>query len=1086
MKKIILLTCCLIIAQLIIAQTWQVSGVVKGSEDGLPLPGVSVVVKGEKLTGTITDVDGKFSINVPKGRSISFTYVGYRPFMTKEITKNQQLNISLQSDTRMLDEVIAIGYGTMKKSDLTGSVGSVSGKELRLAPVARVDQALQGRMAGVTVNSNSGQPGADAIIRIRGVGTTGNSSPIYVVDGIVTDNINFLSTSDIASLEVLKDASTAAIYGSRGANGVILITTKKGNNTGKTNITLESYVGTQNRWQKLDVMGRDEFASTRALLGNTKSEYDAVGLNEWIRSNFTPNNDVRYPRIIEYNTDGTVKTPGIDYTRYNTDWQDQVFVNNALMQNYYLSADGGTEKGNYVMSINSFDQKGTLIGSSYNRLTLRLNTSFQLKKWLRIGENLSFTNSESYNVQGNGNTALISSALSMAPWDPLQYPAGSLSGYPRLHPETQVDLSGRYSTPSLFRNVMHPYNQVYNSKPKNNNEDWVGDIYLEITPVKGLVVRGDVNMKLWNGMTRTYTPVLDVIYNAITKNNVSASMSRSKQLTYEGTATYKTKISDKHELTAMVGSSMEEINSYSLNASGDYLLNDDEKNWYVGRTLNTVIIDPVTKVATPTRSGGDAVSKGRMASYFGRLHYAFDNKYLLTGNFRYDGSSKLSGGHYWRAFPSAAAAWKVSEENFFEPFKNTIDFLKLRAGWGMLGNDRSLSENAAFPEAWNTSSYQVGYPFGTPSTLANGTGLSVGNFPQVIEWEKTNQTDVGLDFGFFGKLSGSLDLFLRYTEGMLMAVKAPAHVGFRYDVTANAATVRNQGVEFTLEYRDKAGAFNYSVGGNISLIDNKLTAVNGGQTIWDGFIMSDQGYALNTIYVLKYQGVFQNQNEINAYTWTNPATNAKQLVQPDAKPGDAKYADINHDGQITDLDRFDAGNSFPPVTYGFNATANFKGFDLQLFFQGVAGNEVYNGLRQSKLEYDGSESVLSAEMRNVFFPVHQDPNDQNSPWINGMPGSNGSIPNPSATGSTDNKLASSRFVEDASYLRLKNLQLGYMLPSTLTQKAGISKVRFYVGGSNLLTFTKYKGFDPEVGNSGRDYGNFPQARTVLVGLNMNF
>lgn len=1082
MKKSILLWCCIIVTQLLVAQTWKVSGVVNGSEDGLPLPGVSVVIKGEKATGTITDIDGKFSINVPKGRSLSFTYVGYRPLI-KDISKSQELKISLEPDSKMLDEVVAIGYGTMKKSDLTGAVGSVSGKELRMAPVARVDQALQGRMAGVTVNSNSGQPGADAIIRIRGVGTTGNSSPIYVVDGIVTDNINFLSTSDIASLEVLKDASTAAIYGSRGANGVILITTKKGDKSGKTNITFESYVGTQNTWKKLDVMGRDELVNTIALFGNTKKELDDVGLNEWIRSNKTPNTSTLYPRIIEYNTDGSVKTPGIDYTKFDTNWQDQVFVKDALMQNYYVSADGGTDKSNFLMSFNSFDQKGTLIGSYYKRMTIRLNTSFEVKKWLRIGENLSFTNSQSYNVQNNGNTALLASALSMAPWDPVKYPEGSLSGFTRVLP--QRDLSGRYSTPSLFTNVMNPFNQVFSSKPNNNNIDWVGDIYLEMKPFKGLVVRGDVNMKLWNGTSRTYNPILDVIYNASTINSVSASMSQTKQLTYEGTATYNTKFLDKHEITAMIGSTMEEINYYQVSASGNNLLHDNEANWYVNQTSNAVYDYPKTLTPTADRTGNDAVSLGRMASYFGRLNYTFDSKYLLTGNFRYDGSSKLSGGHYWRAFPSIAGAWKISEEHFFEPYKNTIDFLKLRVGWGLLGNERSLSETGAVTPVWNTANYMVGYPFGTPSTLANGVGLSVGSIPPIIEWETTNQTDIGLDFGLFGKISGNLDLFQRFTEGMLMTVKAPAQVGYRYDVTANAATVRNEGIELSLDYHDRVGSFNYSIGGNLSLTDNKLTAVNGGQTIWDGFIMSDQGYALNTIYVMKYQGVFKTQDEINAYNWTDPTTGVSKPIQPNAKPGDAKYADLNHDGQITVLDRFDAGNSFPPLTYGFNVTANFKGFDLQVFFQGVTGNEVYNGLRQNKLESDGFTGVLSTDMRNVFFPV-VDP--VSGLTVNGISGSDGSIPNPTKTAgsATDNALSSSRFVEDASYLRLKNLQFGYTIPEDLTRKVGINRVRFYIGGSNLLTFTKYKGLDPEVGNSGRDYGNFPQARTFLVGLNLNF
>ncbi|OJV37714.1 MAG: hypothetical protein BGO29_06540 [Bacteroidales bacterium 36-12] len=1085
MKRTIFLILILLIScNVIFAQVFQLSGIVVDKTDGSAMPGVNILVRDNDKIGTISDVDGHFSLKIPKGSIVEFRFIGYKNQIIT-VNKDQNLTISMESDSKMLDEVIAIGYGTMKKSDLTGAVGSVKGEDLRMSPVARVDQALQGRIAGVTVNSNSGQPGADAIIRIRGVGTVGVASPIYVVDGVITDNINFLSTSDIASLEVLKDASTAAIYGSRGANGVILITTKQGGQQGKANINFESYIGSQNRWRKLDVMGRDEFAKMRSIFGNTKNELETKGLNEWIRSNYTPNNSTYYPRIVELNPDGSVLTPGIDYTNYDTDWQDEVFVKNAMIQNYYLSIDGAGEKSKYLMSINSFDQKGTLIGSYYKRLTLRLNTSFNVNKWLTVGQNLSFTNSHSYNVQGNGNTALLSSALSMAPWDPVMYPEGSLSGHPRPRPQDQRDLSGDYSTPSLFRNVTHPYNQVFNSKPNNNNDDWVGDVYLQITPIKGLVIRGDVNMKLWNGMSRTYTPALDVIYNAITKNSVSASMSRSQQLTYEATATYNTKWNDRNEITAMIGASMEEYNSYSVSASGDYLLNDDKKNWYVNKTLNTVILDAGSNTWIPTRSGGDGVAKGRMASYFGRLHYVLDNKYLMTANLRYDGSSKLSGGHFWRAFPSVAGAWKVSEEEFFEPLQSTVDILKVRVGWGLLGNERSLSENAAFPAAWNSANWMVGYPFGTPSILQ--TGLSIGSFPPIIEWESTNQTDIGVDFGLLrGKLSGSLDLFLRYTQGMHMTVKGPAHIGYRYDVIANAATVQNKGVELNLDYRDNIGKFKYSVGGNFSLIHNMLTDVNGGERIWNDFIMSDEGYALNTIFVYKYDGVFQTQEEIDNYTWINPETNISQLIQPNAKPGDARYADINNDGEITDLDRYDAGNPFPKVTYGFNFTANYLGFDFQAFFQGVAGNKVYNGLRQNKLEFDGTESVLSTDMRNTFFPVHSDLTDPTSPWVNGLEGSNGSIPNPTATGSTENKLVSSRFVEDASYLRLKNIQLGYTIPSKLTSRIGINRLRFYVGGSNILTFTSYKGFDPEVGNNGRDYGNFPQARTWLVGLNLNF
>ncbi|MDR0863733.1 MAG: TonB-dependent receptor [Candidatus Symbiothrix sp.] len=1085
MKKLLTLFFLTLFTQLVCAQTnWEVSGVVTDAEDGLPLPGVTVSIQG-LMQGTVTDIDGHFSLSVPQGKSVEFSYIGYKT-QTVVIKNNAVLTIEMSVDSRMLDEVVAIGYGSIKKSDLTGAVGSVSGDKLRAAPVAKLDQALQGRMAGVTVNSNSGQPGADATIRIRGVGSLNASAPVYVVDGLITDNINFLSTSDIASLEVLKDASAQAIYGARGANGVILITTKKGSNTGKTNLTFESYLGTQNRWKSLDIMKRDEMANTIAILGRTKGELDKIGLNEWIRSNYTPNNSTYYPRIVEYNTDSSVKTPGIDYTLYDTNWQDEIFRKDAMIQNYYFSADGGSEKTNYMFSANYFDQEGTLIGSMYNRLTLRLNTSFQVRNWLRIGENLSFTTSHNRNVQGNGNTALIASAISMAPWDPVIYPEGSLSGYPNRNPEQQRDLSGRYSTPSLFRNVTHPYNQVYHTDPYNNNEDWVGDVFLEITPVKGLVLRGDISMKLWNGIERTYTPLLpssDVTYGSIDKNGVSAWMTRSNQLTYEGTATYNTVIANKHAITILAGATTEEYNYYRINAGGSELINTDSRNWYVGQTPDEIRYNDS---GTPysTRSGSDSVDKTRMVSLLGRIHYVFDNKYLFTSNFRRDGSSKLPPNAKFDIFPSAAVAWKINEEDFFTPLENKIDFLKLRLGWGRIGSVNSLSSSSE-AEVVRSSTWMVGYPLGNPNMVTNG--MSSTGIPPLTHWEFTEQTDLGIDFGLFNSLLiGNIDLFRRDTHDMLMNIQPPGHVGYRFNPMGNAATVRNQGVEFSLEHIHKIGDFAYSVAGNISFIHNKLMKLNGAEPLWDGIILSDQYLPLNTIYVFQYDGVFQNQAAIDAHQWLNPETGLLQPIQPDVKPGDARYKDINNDGRITDLDRKNSGNPFPSITYGFNASVNYKGFDLQLFFQGISGNEVYNYLNQNKLQSDGTAGGLSTEMRNVFYAVQEDPNDPNSSWINGMPGSNGSIPNPSAFGNPHNKDASTRFVEDASYLRLKNIQLGYTIPKQLTERLGIERLRFYVGGSNLLTFTQYKGFDPEVGDNGRDWGNFPQARTLLFGLNMNF
>ena len=1070
MKKVFTLLFLAFFTQLMFGQNSRtVSGVVKAGDDGSPLVGVSVAVQGT-TSGTLTDADGKFTVNVPAGKSLVLSYIGYEQQVVP-VKSEAFLDIVMKVNVQMLDEVVAIGYGTIKKSDLTGAVGSVSGDKLKTAPVSGVDKALQGQLAGVTVNNNSGQPGSAATIRVRGIGTLNGSDPVYVVDGMIVDNINFLSTSDIQSLEVLKDASAQAIYGSRGANGVILITTKKGT-AGKSKITFETYLGTQNVWKTLDVMKRDELANTLAIFNGTKDYLDANGLNAWIKT--YPGyfgQDKHYPLI-----QSGPNTSGLDLTQIDTNWQDAVFVKNAPIQNYYLSMDGGNDKGTYMASANYFDQQGTLIASSYKRLTLRINSSYQMRKWLKIGENLSLASSSTYNINGNSQfTGLIYSALSMAPWDPVRYPDGTIS-VGRI----PTDLSGNYSTPTLLHNVTNPYVLAYNTKPYNNSIDIVGDTYLELTPIEGLTLRGDISMKYWDGITRNFSPIINTSYQPVDYNSVSSSVGRTMNMTYEGTATYHRLFEKKHDVTLMVGATAEDNNYYQVSASGINLTNTDPKNWYINKTAENV--------STPTwsRSGGDAVSKERMVSFLGRLQYTFNNRYLLTASVREDGSSRLIRGYFWGVFPSVAAAWKISEEDFFAPLTNTFNFMKIRAGWGRIGNIQSLplntAESVTGPQDW-----WVGYPLGNPKAMTNGMSLQA--VPAILQWEKTDQIDAGIDFGMLrNKLQGALDFFERNTRGMHMPMHPPGNVGYAMDLQANAANVRNRGVELSLTHQNKIGNFNYSITGNVSYIKNELTAINNANPLDYSPIYNNQGYPLNTIYVVQYAGVFKSQAEIDNYTWTDPTTGITQKIQPNAKVGDAKYVDRNNDGQITTADRYNAGNPFPYLTYGFNGSLEWKGIDFQFFFQGVSGNSVYNYLRQNILEGNGTLGIIGTQMRNVFLPI-PDPNNPGN-TINGMPGSNGSIPNPTnSMGGGDaynNSSLSSRFVENASYLRLKEIQLGYTLPKKLTAHAGIDRLRFYVSATNLLTFTKYTGYDPEVGSGGADWGNYPQSRNLLFGLNLNF
>ena len=1038
-----------------VAQSIKLQGTVVDDQDGEPLVGVTVMITGTQQA-TVTDLDGHYALSASKAGTLAFSYIGYKAAQ-RPFSKSTTINVRMASDSKMLDEVVAIGYGTMKKSDLTGSVATVNTDQMKKVPAVSIDQALQGRAAGVSVNLNSGQPGSGATVRIRGIGTVNDANPIYVVDGVITDNIAFLSPNDIASMEVMKDASSTAIYGSRGANGVILVTTKNGSGSaGHSEITYDGYYGWQSATKMLDIMKSKEFLETQlSMTGVARSKrnyYYNNGFNAFINRYVTSTSEY-FPAVLGW--DATNPTAGFDYSAVDTDWQSEVFRSGAAMQNHHVSIDGATDKSTYSISGSYYDQDGTIIGSDYQRYTLRVNTSFQMKPWLKVGENATYMTSHGRTVMNNNASAgasIISAALAMAPWDPTHYPAGSTT-------RKGKDLSGQIAAGSNFKNVTNPFSMVEHSHPKNVNERFVTNIYAEVTPFKGLTFRSDVSADMtWNRGRGYGEKYQHSDYDYSTKDGVSSSIYRYSSVIWNNILTYANKIQD-HNFSIMAGQTGEEYNMYGLSASGNYVQDGSNQNhWYINYT------DQATRLA------GDDVSRSRRFSWLGRVFYSYKDRYLFTFNVRADGTNKFPE-NKWGYFPSLALGWRASEESFLKKV-DYLDNMKVRFGWGRIGNDK-IGNDAFNQTVQATAPTFVSYVLGQTQALTGGATVITWKNQGGL-WELTETWNLGVDFSLWNKkLYGSIEGFIRDTKDMLLTVKGPAWIGNLYDAQANVGKVRNKGIEIQLGHLNRIGQVNYSIDANVAFIKNELSSLNGGDIVrdGDGIRVCDQGYPLYTFMGYKYLGVYQTDAEAAAAMWGYGA------AQP-YHAGDAKYEDVSGpdgqpDGKIDEYDKVDIGNPFPTVTYGLNLTADYKGFDFSMFFSGQAGNKIYNDMRR-RLEGTGTECALADYMGNVWHNVYDDSGN--------IIGQEGSIPNPY---NSINSAISDRFVENGSFLRLKNIQLGYSLPKSLISKAGISRLRVYASCSNLFTITNYKGYDPEVG-SGVDYGNYPQARTFLMGAQLTF
>lgn len=999
-------------------------------EKNQPIPGVNLVVKGTKI-GTSTDAQGNFRIVVVDDQSVvQFSSVGY---LGQEIVVGSRttLTVTLQEDNKSLSEVVVVGYGTQKKSDLTGAVSTITAKDISRLPVAGIDQALQGKSSGVRVTQSTGAPGEGVSVRIRGVGTINDNSPLFIIDGVPTkDAFSVLNPADIESMSVLKDASSAAIYGARAANGVIVVTTKRGK-SGAPRVTFNAYTGIQQHGRLIPMANSQEYISI----------YNEAATND--------NAFITNPSLQRQLIPATLQVP-------DTDWQKAIF-RTAPILNYQLSISGGTDRSHYLLSANYFDQQGIILNSGYKRYSLRASIDTEIASKVKIGTNLNITYSQRSIVGSSG--------------DGYGGNGGSIVRYALFHtPATPIyDQNGDYADlpqfPAFFGDGYNPVGLAQKQDNKEQQYRVFGDIFGEWQIIKNLRFRTAAGLDLNIVNRKTFNENWGTNNRINSPSTLVNRFSPASTITWNNTLNYDINFGTDHQLTALAGT--EAIHSVSRDVGGS------DRN-FIDQVSNLRYLGQGADITGRQSFEGD--SRWSLFSLFGRVNYAYKDKYLVSVNVRRDGSSRFSPNNRYANFFSGSAGWNIDRESFFQPLARTFSLLKLRASIGQLGNQ----DIGNYPYASLVGS-GYNYVFGaSPQPVAGYAVVSRGNTN--VKWESSTQTDIGLEMGFLqNKIQLTADYFIKRTSGILVPIPVPKSGGSAGAPYVNAGQVENRGLELDLIYRDKKGAFAYDITANASFIHNKVLSLNEGRPIPGGRIdngvfatLTEPGYPIGSFYLLQQDGIFQNEGQIftSAFQGNN------------IRPGDVRFADINGDGLINQLDRSHVGSPIPTLTYGLTANLQWKNFDLSAFFQGVSGNKIYY---QVATDIEGFYRAFNVTQRVVDGRWHGE-------------GTSNTQPRVSWSGSANNKQPSTRFLEDGAYTRLKNLQLGYTLPGKLTKKLGSTGVRVYVSGQNLLTFTKYPGLDPEQQSSdnlnneqfkgdvavGIDWGTYPSARTYTVGLNVSF
>ncbi|WP_080905386.1 TonB-dependent receptor [Parabacteroides sp. Marseille-P3160] len=1013
-------------------------------ESGLPIIGANVVEKGT-TNGIITDLDGKVSLEVAPNAILQISYVGY---LSQDISvaNRQNFNIVLKEDFKQLEEIVVVGYGTTKRSDLTGAISSVSASQIQKVPVTNVGQAMQGRMSGVHVVNNDGSPGAGVQVQIRGIGSFGDNSPLYVIDGYPGGSTSNLNPSDILTIDVLKDASAAAIYGNRAANGVVIITTKRGNKDG-VRIAFDATSSVQLKPQTYDVLNTQEFAKLATAVASKEGS----------------------PVLAEWTNPESLRT---------IDWQDLMY-RSGLKQNYNLSIRGGSDKSQSAVSLGMIDQKGVVEFSNYKRYNISFTQDYVPYKWMKSSTTArySYTDEKSPFGSGQGGIGRLAKLIPTMTGNPLT--------------DLPDDGNGNYGYYSKTENAVRDNENVY-ARNKLNDQKNIGhnltaSSALEIYPMDGLTLKTNFGISYGASSGYNFNPLDDRVPTT-RKATYSQYATNSFEYLWENTANY-TKTFGLHSVEALAGVSIQENTARNMYSDGEGVISDGLRNIASMQTLNS--------------SGYQQTWS--LASYFGRATYKFADKYIITGTVRRDGSSRFAKGNQWGTFPSISAAWRIKEEGFLENV-DLLSNLKLRVSYGEAGNQNIglFQYQSSYTTGSRTSN--KGYVFGQDKTYVDGMVQAFLPNPN-LKWETSKQTDIGLDFGFLdNKLTFVADYYVKKSSDFLLNTKMPAQTGF-LEATRNVGSVKNSGFELLLNYRDNSKDFKYEVSVNFTTVKNKIEKLapgmnavanlqnlnfpTTGNTPWAVFSMSEVGGSIGDFYGFKTDGIIQTQAEIDALN-ANARTQANDpsvwYNTSKTAPGDRKFVDTNDDGRITDADRVVIGSPIPKFYGGINFNGEYKNFDFNIFFNYSYGNDILSFVKRNLYSLNGEGSIGLQNVSKEFYDNYWRGEGSTNKYTRAVWSDVGG-----------NSRVSDAFVEDGSYLRLKNIEVGYTIPNALSRKINGAKLRVFGSVQNLFTITGYSGMDPEIGQSmgsngiaggvtasGIDVGIYPYSKFFSLGINIQF